>query len=74
MWGKVIVISLYPGLIVDINECLENENTCGSNGVCNNTIGSYHCVCVAGYRQVGHYCYGKFADKQYVFCNVMPLG
>ena len=59
--GKVVVIydTINIVYVSDINECLEGDNVCGSNGVCHNTVGSYRCVCVAGFHQVGHFCYGK---------------
>lgn len=35
-------------LPVDINECVENPRIC-LNGRCENTPGSYHCVCQSGF-------------------------
>lgn len=32
----------------DINECVENPRIC-LNGRCENTPGSYHCVCQSGF-------------------------
>ena len=34
-------------LIADIDECLTNSTGCSQT--CNNTIGSFHCVCNQGY-------------------------
>ena len=34
-------------LIIDINECNANTDSCGQ--LCSNTIGSYTCSCRAGY-------------------------
>ena len=34
--------------IVDVDECL-SPNACGSEYVCNNTVGSYACECPLGY-------------------------
>lgn len=34
--------------ILDINECVENPRIC-LNGRCENTPGSYHCICQSGF-------------------------
>ncbi|XP_069051988.1 adhesion G protein-coupled receptor E5 isoform X2 [Lepisosteus oculatus] len=34
----------------DINECRENTMICGPNATCSNTIGSYNCTCIKGYK------------------------
>ncbi|XP_055796108.1 adhesion G protein-coupled receptor E2-like isoform X2 [Salvelinus fontinalis] len=36
-------------LILDINECLENKDTCGPNAECHNVLGSYSCICNEGF-------------------------
>ncbi|CDQ82207.1 unnamed protein product [Oncorhynchus mykiss] len=38
-----------PEKCIDINECLENKDTCGPNAKCNNTLGSYFCICNEGF-------------------------
>ncbi|XP_014049494.2 adhesion G protein-coupled receptor E5 [Salmo salar] len=38
-----------PEKCIDINECLENKNTCGPNAECNNILGSYSCICNEGF-------------------------
>uniref|UniRef100_A0A672JY78 Latent-transforming growth factor beta-binding protein 1 n=1 Tax=Sinocyclocheilus grahami TaxID=75366 RepID=A0A672JY78_SINGR len=43
-----IIVS--PSLILDVDECSLNENTCGSHGVCQNTIGSFSCQCDPGFK------------------------
>ena len=44
---------------LDIDEC-EVNNTCGENGDCINTNGSYSCDCDPGYKDDGfNYCQGK---------------
>ena len=35
-------------LLPDINECNDTDNVCEQN--CENTIGSYNCLCVDGYE------------------------
>ncbi|KAM9494358.1 adhesion G protein-coupled receptor E5 isoform 2-T2 [Clarias gariepinus] len=51
----------------DINECEENKTICGSNAICNNTIGSYYCTCNTGF--VASHLQGKFNASQDVKCN-----
>ena len=43
MYYKICV-----SFIVDVDECL-SPNACGSEHVCNNTVGSYACECPLGY-------------------------
>ncbi|XP_041735237.1 adhesion G protein-coupled receptor E5 [Coregonus clupeaformis] len=38
-----------PDKCIDINECRENKDGCGPNATCNNTIGSYFCICNYGF-------------------------
>ena len=49
-------------VILDIDECIENRNLC-FDGRCENTHGSYTCVCDLGYgvQEVGYNprCIGK---------------
>lgn len=40
----------------DIDECRQNPCV---NGRCDNTAGSYRCICRLGYRLVGNTCTGK---------------
>lgn len=49
-------ILFFPSL--DLNECTINPGRCGLNGVCRNTIGSFVCDCVTGYRWNGTTCVG----------------
>lgn len=39
----------FPLLCVDNNECASDPNLCGSNGVCQNTPGSFSCDCQRGF-------------------------
>ena len=49
-----------PFVIADINECAKSEsNACGTNASCNNTDGSYTCVCLGGYQGDGKNCTGN---------------
>lgn len=47
-------------ILVDIDECTESGNvTCQENAHCNNTLGSYECVCSEGYDMVDDKCEGE---------------
>ncbi|KAM9346629.1 adhesion G protein-coupled receptor E5 [Symphorus nematophorus] len=41
-------VQIKPGSRGDIDECQE-ESFCGQHATCINTLGSYHCVCEAGF-------------------------
>ena len=41
----------------DINECETSGNVCDINAECNNTAGSYGCVCKTGYSGNGASCH-----------------
>ena len=43
---------------IDIDECIEESNTCHANATCINTIGSFSCDCDTGYTGDGEYCTG----------------
>ncbi|KAI5091018.1 epsin-3 isoform X2 [Silurus meridionalis] len=51
----------------DINECTENKTICGPNAECNNTVGSYFCVCAEGF--VASNKQERFNGSQNVTCN-----
>ncbi|TMS19921.1 Signal peptide, CUB and EGF-like domain-containing protein 1 [Larimichthys crocea] len=40
----------------DVDECAESPAVCDGQGVCENTLGSYKCVCRPGYRGNGTHC------------------
>ena len=42
----------------DIDECKTNRNNCHVKAMCNNTIGSFKCVCNDGYWGNGVTCQG----------------
>ena len=39
----------YRSILIDIDECVEQKNACGS-GNCTNSVGSFSCKCEAGYK------------------------
>lgn len=45
--------------ILDINECTTNTDNCDSNATCDNTQGSFNCVCNNGFRGNGTHCDGN---------------
>jgi hypothetical protein len=49
---------------IDVNECLKNDSLCDgkANSICNNTIGSYNCLCNIGFKDNGNKCEGKFCQ------------
>lgn len=60
--------SMYKGIffkIVDINECENNSAvSCNSQSeTCENTDGSYLCICLSGFRKEGSTCKGKSVSR-----------
>lgn len=57
---RYIIIRDVCVCVLDINECTENGKLC-TNGNCQNTEGSYHCVCHQGFRLSPDraYCLGR---------------
>ena len=41
----------------DVNEC--DNDTCHANATCNNTIGSFVCICDRGFTGDGFNCSGR---------------
>ncbi|XP_068710852.1 adhesion G protein-coupled receptor E2-like isoform X3 [Montipora foliosa] len=65
IWLWTAIRNLFPSyeqlepyqLPQDLNECLsEDLNSCPSNTVCINTIGSHKCSCLPGYKRSGRAC------------------
>lgn len=65
MWTKSYTVcsqhplSLSPVSVPDVDECAESPAVCDGQGVCENTLGSYKCVCRPGYRGNGTHCEGR---------------
>ena len=62
MWGFLT----YPPLL-DINEC--DGNPCDMNATCDNTVGSFTCICIDGFTGNGITCNGK--ELGWIFCLSM---
>ena len=48
----------------DINECETEKHHCDCNAYCNNTKGSYKCICKPGYNESGVNCTGKIRKRK----------
>ena len=48
----------YDLFLPDINECATGIPNCSADAVCNNTMGSYRCICKPGYYGDGENCQG----------------
>ena len=46
-------------LILDLDECSLDTDTCDDNAVCTNNAGSYTCTCNNGYSGNGTKCEGN---------------
>ena len=42
--------------VLDVDECTASFPVCHVNATCNNTIGSYNCICKQGYSGDGKTC------------------
>ena len=53
--------------VIDINECVEDSDSCHSDANCTNTEGSYNCTCKNGFYGNGSNCEGWYL---YIFLAV----
>ena len=53
--------------VLDLNECANNTDNCDVNAYCDNTVGSYNCICYSEYTGNGISCTGKFLDNTLSF-------
>ena len=55
VWQHVSLVNTTFSFIADINECMKGS-ICQSNATCQNSIGSYQCVCNPGFIKNGSSC------------------
>ncbi|XP_076771596.1 adhesion G protein-coupled receptor E5 isoform X1 [Arvicanthis niloticus] len=55
----------------DINECLQPEASCGPNAICENSEGSYSCMCNLGYKLLSGA--ESFANRSENTCHGMAF-
>ena len=48
----------------DINECV-SQQPCDSSADCNNTVGSFQCICRAGFQGNGFNCTGQYSNNMH---------
>ena len=53
----------------DINECTISVDNCDANAFCNNTGGSFDCICSPGYTGNGTSCTGKSCSSHIKLYN-----
>ena len=59
--------SLLLCLLADIDECALDTDNCDVNADCTDTVGSFFCTCVEGFRGNGINCTGlKYTIKYFV--------
>ena len=56
---EIIIITCF----IDIDECVLELDDCHDNATCNNTIGSYTCMCNDGFEGNGSHCISKFNNR-----------
>ena len=54
-----ILHHLYSPPFTDVDECIDDLHNCHDNATCNNTFGSFHCICNSGYTGDGFNCTSK---------------
>ena len=65
-----MIVSTSPFLFVvhypdvpDENECVGSTHTCDATTICNNTVGSYRCICMSGYTENGASCIREYLTE-----------
>ena len=52
-------VFIYLFICSDINECVHGLHKCSSDAFCNDTKGSYNCICNHGFTGNGRECKGR---------------
>jgi hypothetical protein len=55
-----LLFCFFSYILSDIDECTKKTDNCTSNATCNNTAGSYECICDNGFYCNGSNCEGIF--------------
>jgi hypothetical protein len=63
---QYLVNSILPFIHTDTNECTLGTHDCANVAACQNTRGSYICVCPAGYFGDGRVCTGMLDQKHFL--------
>jgi hypothetical protein len=61
---------------MDVDECLNNDSLCDekANSTCNNSAGSYSCVCNTGFKDNGsNKCEGIVRKYTFVYVYVLHI-
>ena len=61
-----ILLILLPFIHTDTDECTLGTHDCANVAACQNTRGSYICVCPAGYFGDGRVCTGMLDQKHFL--------
>ena len=61
--GNLIFLTRNTFIISDLDECKTHTDNCDVNADCKNTVGSYACMCKAGYTGDGRDCKGEKNKK-----------
>jgi len=66
----VIATLYYP---TDVSECVRSLDECDPNATCNNTFGSYDCICNLGFTGNGFICSGIHIHSSLDFAGMTAL-
>jgi len=67
--GEPAITNYSRAVVVDIEECAMGKSPCGDLEACENTPGSYRCVCAEGYTISGTQCVGQL-PQYHIYCTV----
>ena len=53
---------IFAVVLLDVDECNLSDSFCDVNADCQNTLGSYRCLCKPGFTERGRKCNGMMID------------